>query len=394
LKPDYLFRGIVKIRARLPIGFFVFRYGIMKKLFLTVGVTGAAVFLFFACENMSSGRDNGKGGAAVRRVTVNPQTAELGPGEKQQFTATVEGDGTGTPSQSVIWTLSGEAAAGTAIDRETGVLGVAADEQPGREFTVTATSVFDTTKTASGKVKVVENALPGLAGTFWFWSSLQLYFISENRVMLTSADGYYPFDGSPFQYTCPAQGYAYSYTYDPAAKTGSIKDLKEYTGGGLLAFEIPPDRRYLHFPNYKGYGHSADFAALRPPPPDGFTFTRTLPASPSATELAGTIWMGTIPGTDITPTDGTAPAPGIDPARHPIVIYFDSATRAYITRTCDVDTEAEKQREFGFTCTAGTGIIDRGIGAFTVQSAANTITFAAFPGSEGSPVSVTLERIR
>jgi hypothetical protein len=265
------------------------------------------------------------------------------------------------------------------MNSSTGVLAVAADEQIGRVFTIRVTSVFDPAKTAEGTATVAENKpFPDLTGSFWFWPSLQLYFISENRVMLTSCGGYYPYQGSPFQYNYPAQGYSYPYTYNPETKIGHIYDNRQEYGNGLLEFSLPPDNHDLYFANYKSYGHSADFFAVRPPPPGGFTFNKTLSDSPSAANMTGTAWMGEISGTDFG---------GIVPGKHPVIIYFDTATRAYITRTYDVDTDAEKKREFSYTCVDGEGSIN-GVGTFTVQSSQNTITFIDFPTAynpDGAP---------
>jgi hypothetical protein len=315
---------------------------------------------------------------AIESIAVDPAATTVAQGFARNFGAYIMVRG--EADKTVLWELvapDGKEAL-TTMDPSTGELKVAANEQIGRVFTVKVTSVFDPTKTAEGTVTVAENMpFPTMVGSFWFWPSLQLYFISPERVMLTSCGGYYPYsEGSPFRYYYPAQGYSYPYTYDPEKKTGHIYDNMQEYGYGLLGFSLPPDNHDLYFANYKSYGHSADFFAVRPPPPGGFVFEKTLPAAPSAADMAGSVWMGEISGTDFG---------GIAPGKHPVIIYFDSDTHAYITRTYDVHTEKEKRRKFGFSCANGAGVIDHGIGAFTVQSAANTITLENFPGA-GEPL--------
>jgi uncharacterized protein YjdB len=346
-------------------------------LTVSVGETADTVFTLRA----TSVEDSTKYGSAtvtvleapaIESIAIEPAETTVAQGGVRSFGAYIMVKG--NASKTVVWELVAPdgKAEGTTMNPSTGVLTVAGDEQTGRVFTIRVRSVFDPSKTAEGTVTVAENMpLPSLTGSCWFWPSLQLYFISSDRVMLYSVGGYYPYQGSPFQYNYPAQGYAYSYTYDSAKKTGYIKDMGEYSGGDLLAFEIPPDNQDLYFPNYKSYGHSANFTTLRPAPAGGYTLA-PLPGSPSAANMTGTLWKGEISGTDFG---------GIAPGKHPVFIYFDTAAHAYITRTYDVDTTAEKLREFSYTCVDGTGTINNDVGTFTVQSAANTLTFTDFPAA-------------
>lgn len=216
-----------------------------------------------------------------------------------------------------------------------------------------------------------------LTGTYWWWPSLQLFFISDDRVMLYSTGPYYPYSGYPFHYNYPAQGYAYSYTYNPATKRGSINDLHEYNGGPLGSFKYQPEKEMLFFPNYKGYGHGADFKTLRPAPAAGYSF-RSLPPG-----LHGTIWQATVPGTGFGDYDG-----------YLVLLHFynnaDYPNKVFVSRTYDVDTDAEKQREYSFSVSGAAGTIT-GIGGFTIDASANTIAFPSFPGIPGNTV---FERIQ
>jgi hypothetical protein len=190
--------------------------------------------------------------------------------------------------------------------------------------------------------------------------------------MLYSTGPYYPNASAPFKYTYPAPGYAYSYTYDETAKTGNIGDLGEYTGGALGDFTVSADNQSLDFANYKSYGHGANFAVLRPAPQEDYHFD-SLPSG-----LNGAVWLGVMPGTSL---DGFA--------GNPLVIHFTSANQVYVTRTYDVDTDAEKRRLFEFSVNGLTGTIN-GIGDFVIDADANTIVFADFPGAG----SVTCKRIQ
>jgi hypothetical protein len=85
--------------------------------------------------------------------------------------------------------------------------------------------------------------------------------------------------------------------------------------------------------------------------------------------MQGTVWAGTIPGADFG---------GVEPGRHPVFIYFDSASHAFITRTYDVNTDAEKLREFKYDCVNGSGTISDGVGDFTLSSP-GTLRVLEFP---------------
>jgi hypothetical protein len=216
-----------------------------------------------------------------------------------------------------------------------------------------------------------------LAGTYWWWPSLQLFFISPDRVMLYSTGAYYPYEGSPFRYTYAAPGYAYSYTYNPLTKSGRINDIGEYTGGSLGDFIITADNQNLYFSNYKSYGHDADFVTLRPAPAEGYSFS-PLPDVLQPSDVRDTLWAGTAPGADFGTWTGSL-----------IIIHFTSESGVYVTRTCNVVTGQEKQRFFTFSLTGAAGNIG-GIGDFTIAGAEGTLTFADFPGAGN----VVFSRIR
>lgn len=222
-----------------------------------------------------------------------------------------------------------------------------------------------------------------LAGSYWWWSStsLQLFFVSEDRVLLYSISDYYPYEGYPFHYTYPAPGYAYSYAYNAERKTGNIGDLHEYSGGALGRFAISGDSQTLTFPNYKSYGHGAEFTTLRPAASAGYGVITPLPASPQVADMDGTVWLGTVPGN----------APGGQ--GNLVILYFYAETSSvYVTRTWDIDKDSaeDTRRKFEFSVNSGGGNIP-GVGAFTFNGAKDRITFAAFPKTKSG---AELSRIR
>lgn len=85
----------------------------------------------------------------VTEVTITPTTATVQPGQYVAFTTTVTT--TGMAPQAVNYTLSGDGADKASISRE-GVLTV--DDDATGNITVTATSVFDPTKTAEATVTI------------------------------------------------------------------------------------------------------------------------------------------------------------------------------------------------------------------------------------------------
>jgi uncharacterized protein YjdB len=96
------------------------------------------------------------GTPTVTTVTVNPATASVDKGETRRFTATVTG--TGSPAQTVTWTVSGNDSAGTTISAN-GTLTVAANETAA-SLTVRATSTADSSKYGTATVTVTGEASP------------------------------------------------------------------------------------------------------------------------------------------------------------------------------------------------------------------------------------------
>ena len=90
--------------------------------------------------------------SAITGVTVSPTSANVTQGASLQLSATVAG--TGLIDKTVSWSISGEGASGTNIDKNSGVLHVAADEVANTEITVTATAVDGTKGTATITVAV------------------------------------------------------------------------------------------------------------------------------------------------------------------------------------------------------------------------------------------------
>lgn len=86
----------------------------------------------------------------VTGVTVNPASADVQESTSYHFSATV--NGTDNPTQSVTWTVTGQASASTYIS-DIGQLNVGSDETA-TTITVTATSTLDTSKSGTATVTV------------------------------------------------------------------------------------------------------------------------------------------------------------------------------------------------------------------------------------------------
>jgi arylsulfate sulfotransferase len=94
--------------------------------------------------------------AAATGVTVSPQTAFVGAGQVQQFTATVTGESANTVTWSVNGTAGGNATVGM-IDANGNYTAPATATNATAQ--VTATSTADTTKSANASVSVVANGV-------------------------------------------------------------------------------------------------------------------------------------------------------------------------------------------------------------------------------------------
>jgi formylglycine-generating enzyme required for sulfatase activity len=144
--------------------------------------------------------DTSKSGTAavtvitVSSVTVSPGTAMVVKGGTLTFAAKVEG--TGGPSQTVTWGLTG-GGVGTTIDPSNGVLAVASGESP-MTLTVTATSTVDGTKYGTATVTLLDytDIVPATTTTViitgdstYYLSSSQDYYkgvFIENRTVTLS----------------------------------------------------------------------------------------------------------------------------------------------------------------------------------------------------------------
>jgi formylglycine-generating enzyme required for sulfatase activity len=84
--------------------------------------------------------------------------------------------------------------------------------------------------------------LPALVGTRWIWDSPW-----GMRIIIFDTEDHAVFDDYGTEYE-------ESYTYDPASGTGRI------TGGYPAGdFQLRNDNKLMFFPDYKNYGHSAEF---------------------------------------------------------------------------------------------------------------------------------------
>ena len=87
---------------------------------------------------------------AVSSVTVSPSTAVVTQGQSLQLSAAVVT--TGFANKAVTWTVAASTEGADATITEAGVLTISADTPAEASFTVTATSVYDTTKTGTATV--------------------------------------------------------------------------------------------------------------------------------------------------------------------------------------------------------------------------------------------------
>jgi len=115
------------------------------------GYTPATTFTYTLTVNAPSG---------ITDVTVTPATADVQKGSTRTFTAAVTG--TGTPAQTVTWSVTGNTDADTKIS-SAGVLTVAAGETA-TTLTVKATSTVDTGKSGTATVTVKEPSGGGGGG--------------------------------------------------------------------------------------------------------------------------------------------------------------------------------------------------------------------------------------
>ncbi|MDR1105403.1 MAG: Ig-like domain-containing protein, partial [Treponema sp.] len=116
----------------------------------------AAVFTLAGCWLLNKGQDDVNlllppANPVVTSVTISPNSTDIAKGGNKTFTASVAG--INSPAQTVTWSVSGNAAAGTAIS-SAGVLTVDLSEAGGIPLTITATSMADASKSAVATVTV------------------------------------------------------------------------------------------------------------------------------------------------------------------------------------------------------------------------------------------------
>jgi parallel beta-helix repeat protein len=91
--------------------------------------------------------------SSISSVSITPSSVVLAPGAQYQFNASVTGSGNYNPG--VIWTVQGGSISST---------GIYSAPATGGNFSVTATSVQDQTKTATASVSVAPSDLPSWTG--------------------------------------------------------------------------------------------------------------------------------------------------------------------------------------------------------------------------------------
>ena len=87
---------------------------------------------------------------AVSSVTVSPATATISAGTEIKMSATVAT--AGFANKAVAWTVETSTEGASATISKDGTLKIASDTPAGAEFTVTATSIFDSTKTGTATI--------------------------------------------------------------------------------------------------------------------------------------------------------------------------------------------------------------------------------------------------
>ena len=94
------------------------------------------------------------GAPSITSVTVSPSEAVVTQGQSIKLSATVVT--TGFANKAVTWSVATETSGAEATIDLNGVLTISADTPAEAEFTVTATSIYDTTKTGTATVTTPE----------------------------------------------------------------------------------------------------------------------------------------------------------------------------------------------------------------------------------------------
>jgi hypothetical protein len=122
----------------------------MKRNLFFFGLISAVLVMFLSgCDNLINNED-----PTISAVTVSPATATVTKGGTQTFTATVVG--TGSPAQTVNWSIVEQVVQGTAIT--TGGVLIVATGETAPSFTIQATSTVDTGKSGTAVVTVSSTA--------------------------------------------------------------------------------------------------------------------------------------------------------------------------------------------------------------------------------------------
>lgn len=100
-----------------------------------------------------------KTASAVSSVTISPDSATITKGQKLQFSATVAT--TGVTNKAVTWKVDSTSASAGVTINEYGLLYVPSDSSAS-SITVTATSVYDTTKYDTATVTIATGVLPSI----------------------------------------------------------------------------------------------------------------------------------------------------------------------------------------------------------------------------------------
>ncbi len=119
---------------------------------LKAGITGIEIsYTYNGVTKTVTQKITVKDPVTVSKVAINPTTIDLNQGSSKTFGVSVTG--TGSPAQTVKWSISGQKSSDTTIS-STGLLKVASDETA-KTITVKAVSTVDTTKNATATVNVV-----------------------------------------------------------------------------------------------------------------------------------------------------------------------------------------------------------------------------------------------
>jgi hypothetical protein len=261
-----------------------------------------AGLVFLSCGNPAQDTD-----ALVESVTALPERASVLPGQTQQFTAVVKGEG--QPDQSVVWRIENNNDNGATIDQQ-GLFTVPENAKPGDYFVIRATSTADSGKYGLAELTVAASNGDSLTGTVWCgpltddadspWAT----FVFHDRKGLEGTAVYF-FSSLPT--TMPQQAadppetrrQSVDYEYSDNNRTGTLEKYTVDGGGGNYSFRLDEYSETLTILNFGAGGKSSrEFKRVAVNLRESDTTVEPefdpIPWTPGdlPDDLAGTVWMG------------------------------------------------------------------------------------------------------